>query len=97
MAISWNYSFGREGLNAHDAEGIVRVDGLSKTYGRVAALGGVGFSIHAGEILGLIGPNGAGKTTLFECVAGLEPADGKWSSAAPSGSHGNSPATHGTI
>ncbi len=57
------------------AEAIVRVDGLSKTYGRLHALEGVGFSIRAGEILGLIGPNGAGKTTLFECVAGLEPAD----------------------
>ena len=57
------------------AEAIVRVDGLSKTYGRVHALDGVGFSIWAGEILGLIGPNGAGKTTLFECIAGLEPAD----------------------
>jgi ABC-2 type transport system ATP-binding protein len=56
-------------------EAIVRVDDLSKTYGRVHALEGVGFSIRAGEIFGLIGPNGAGKTTLFECVAGLEAAD----------------------
>jgi ABC-2 type transport system ATP-binding protein len=56
-------------------EAIVRVDDLSKTYGRVHALQDVGFSIRAGEILGLIGPNGAGKTTLFECVAGLEAAD----------------------
>jgi ABC-2 type transport system ATP-binding protein len=64
-------------VSAHKAaEAIVRVDDLSKTYGRLRALEGVGFSIRAGEILGLIGPNGAGKTTLFECVAGLEPADG---------------------
>jgi ABC-2 type transport system ATP-binding protein len=63
-------------LGAHNSvEAIVRVDGLSKSYGRVRALEAVGFSIRAGEILGLIGPNGAGKTTLFECVAGLEPAD----------------------
>jgi ABC-2 type transport system ATP-binding protein len=54
---------------------IVRVDGLSKRYGRIRALDDVAFSIGAGEILGLIGPNGAGKTTLFECVAGLEAAD----------------------
>lgn len=63
-------------MGAHNCvEAIVRVDGLTKTYGRVHALEGVGFSICAGEILGLIGPNGAGKTTLFECVAGLEAAD----------------------
>jgi len=63
-------------VGAHNpAQAIVRVDGLSKTYGRLHALEDVGFSIRAGEILGLIGPNGAGKTTLFECVAGLEPAD----------------------
>lgn len=62
---------GPEGI----AEAVVRVDGLTKTYGFVHALEGVGFSIRTGEILGLIGPNGAGKTTLFECVAGLEAAD----------------------
>jgi ABC-type multidrug transport system fused ATPase/permease subunit len=57
------------------AQANVRVDGLSKRYGRIHALESVGFSIRPGEILGLIGPNGAGKTTLFECVAGLEAAD----------------------
>jgi ABC-2 type transport system ATP-binding protein len=57
------------------AEAGVRVDGLSKSYGRIRALESVGFSIRPGEILGLIGPNGAGKTTLFECVAGLEAPD----------------------
>lgn len=54
---------------------VIRVTGLSKTYGRIRALENVGFTVRSGEILGLIGPNGAGKTTLFECVAGLEPAD----------------------
>jgi ABC-2 type transport system ATP-binding protein len=57
------------------AQPVVRVTGLSKTYGRVTALADVCLSIRAGEILGLIGPNGAGKTTLFECVAGVQPAD----------------------
>jgi ABC-type glutathione transport system ATPase component len=47
----------RKGVGAcNSTEAIVRVDGLSKTYGRVHALEDVGFSIRAGEILGLIGP-----------------------------------------
>jgi ABC-2 type transport system ATP-binding protein len=64
-------------LSAHTTVqgAVVRVEGLSKSYGRVRALDDVGFSVCTGEILGLIGPNGAGKTTLFECVAGLEAAD----------------------
>jgi ABC-2 type transport system ATP-binding protein len=54
---------------------LLQVKGLSKTYGRLAALEEVEFTVRRGEILGLIGPNGAGKTTLFECVAGVQPAD----------------------
>jgi ABC-type multidrug transport system ATPase subunit len=52
---------------------VLTVAGMSKMYGRFAALDDVGFSLRSGEILGLIGPNGAGKTTLFECLAGLLP------------------------
>jgi ABC-2 type transport system ATP-binding protein len=52
---------------------MLRVSGLSKSYGHRLALDGVAFSIRAGEVLGLIGPNGAGKTTLFECLAGVLP------------------------
>jgi ABC-2 type transport system ATP-binding protein len=51
----------------------VSVDGLAKSYGRVAALSDVSLTVRRGEVLGLIGPNGAGKTTLFECIAGLLP------------------------
>jgi ABC-2 type transport system ATP-binding protein len=57
------------------SEPVVRVNELSKTYGRVRALSNVNFSIYSGEVLGLIGPNGAGKTTLFECLAGIQPSD----------------------
>ena len=52
-----------------------RIDQLTKTYGRLAALTDVSLSIRPGEVLGLIGPNGAGKTTLFECIAGVLPCD----------------------
>jgi ABC-2 type transport system ATP-binding protein len=53
---------------------VLRVSGVSKAYGRLAALDSVSFSIRPGEVLGLIGPNGAGKTTLFECLAGVLPS-----------------------
>lgn len=54
---------------------LFEVQGLSKRFGRIAALQDVGFHVEAGEILGLIGPNGAGKSTLFECLAGVAPSD----------------------
>ena len=54
---------------------VLRLSGVTKTYGRLTALDDVSLSVRSGEVLGLIGPNGAGKTTLFECLAGLLPID----------------------
>ena len=54
---------------------LLQIASLTKFYGEQLALDGVGFSVQAGEILGLIGPNGAGKTTLLEAIAGLLPVD----------------------
>ncbi len=50
---------------------ILKVDGVTKTFGGLAALKGVSFEIGEGTILGLIGPNGAGKTTLFNVISGF--------------------------
>jgi len=50
-------------------------DSLSKHFGGVTAVSGVGFELSEGEILGFIGPNGAGKTTLFDLVSGFVAAD----------------------
>jgi ABC-2 type transport system ATP-binding protein len=52
---------------------LLQIASLNKFYGEQLALEDVGFSVQAGEILGLIGPNGAGKTTLLEAIAGLLP------------------------
>jgi ABC-2 type transport system ATP-binding protein len=49
--------------------------GIVKRYGRQAALRGVDFEAHPGELLAVIGPNGAGKTTLLSILAGILPAD----------------------
>jgi ABC-2 type transport system ATP-binding protein len=47
---------------------IVSFEGLTKTYGRTAALRGVSFDVHGGEIFGLLGPNGAGKSTVIRIL-----------------------------
>ncbi len=55
---------------------LLEVVNLSKRFGGLVALEGIGFRVREGEVLGLIGPNGAGKSTLFECLAGVLPCDG---------------------
>ena len=54
---------------------IVTVKGLTKTYGKVRAVDGIGFTVAEGEIFGFVGPNGAGKTTTWEILEGLRTAD----------------------
>ncbi len=52
-------------------EGLLRVENLSKRFGGVEAVAGVGFHVNRGEIYSLIGPNGAGKTTTFNMISGV--------------------------
>jgi len=54
---------------------LLRVEGLSKSYGGVHAVRGVSFALKAGEILALIGPNGAGKSTCFDMLNGQNVPD----------------------
>jgi branched-chain amino acid transport system ATP-binding protein len=57
---------------------MLEVQGLSKRFAGVQALGDVSFAVETSTILGLFGPNGAGKTTCFQCVAGgLAPDRGR--------------------
>ena len=50
---------------------VIEADGLTKRYGSAAAVNGISFTVHRGEIFGLLGPNGAGKTTTILMMLGL--------------------------
>lgn len=54
---------------------LLKVTGLSKRFGSVAALDGVGFELRAGEIHSLLGENGAGKSTTIKCITGVHRPD----------------------
>jgi branched-chain amino acid transport system ATP-binding protein len=54
---------------------LLQVSRLTKRFGGLTAVAGLGFELREGEILGLIGPNGAGKTTTFNIIAGACGAD----------------------
>ncbi|MCL0057350.1 ABC transporter ATP-binding protein [Dehalococcoidia bacterium] len=59
-------------------EAILRVENLSKSYGRFAAVKEVSFELRRGEVFGFLGPNGAGKTTTIKvCTGLLKPSAGR--------------------
>ena len=54
---------------------MIKIKGLSKSFGDKKILDNVNVSIAENSILTLVGPSGGGKTTLLRCLAGLETAD----------------------
>ncbi len=52
---------------------LLSLERVGKSFGGLAALADISFSVEAGEILGIIGPNGAGKTTLFNVITAFFP------------------------
>lgn len=62
----------------NDANTLLAIDDLHVSYGAIAALKGISFSVRRGQIVTLIGANGAGKTTLLRTISGiLRPKQGK--------------------
>lgn len=56
-------------------DAIVKVRGISKSYGDVEALRDVDLDFPRGKLTSLLGPSGCGKTTLLKIIAGLVPRD----------------------
>ncbi|MDR1885034.1 MAG: ABC transporter ATP-binding protein [Synergistaceae bacterium] len=50
---------------------ILRLGGVSRTFGGIQAVSDMSFSVERGELAGLMGPNGAGKTTVFNLITGV--------------------------
>jgi putative spermidine/putrescine transport system ATP-binding protein len=53
----------------------VRLEGVRKTYGDVAAVDGIDLDVAGGEFFTLLGPSGSGKTTTLRIIAGFEQPD----------------------
>lgn len=59
----------------HEGRAAVELSGLTKSYGRVLAVGGLDLSIAPGETVAVLGPNGAGKSTTIDMLLGLTRPD----------------------
>ncbi|WP_424982565.1 ABC transporter ATP-binding protein [Maritalea sp. S77] len=58
------------------AEHILAVENLDKSFGSVKILKDINVAIEPGDFLVLVGPSGCGKSTLLNCIAGLESSTG---------------------
>ena len=50
---------------------MIRLNQLTKRYGRFTAVDKIDLEVPSGELFGFLGPNGAGKTTTFRMIAGI--------------------------
>ncbi|MBQ3106127.1 MAG: amino acid ABC transporter ATP-binding protein, partial [Eggerthellaceae bacterium] len=61
-----------------NAEVVVRIRDLHKSFGDLHVLRGVDLDVRRGEVVVILGPSGSGKSTLLRCVNLLEePTDGQ--------------------
>lgn len=50
---------------------VLKISGISKSYGHRLILKKINFELHKSEIFGVLGPNGCGKTTIFNSIMGI--------------------------
>lgn len=58
-----------EAERCRTSDDVLRVTGISKTYGKSKVVDNVSLSVSSGTIFALLGPNGAGKTTTFNVIS----------------------------
>ncbi len=72
---------------------VLKINNLSKAYGKIKALDNLNLTIEKGNIYGLLGPNGSGKTTTLAIILSILKADSgsfEWFD----GKYGNNPRIH---
>lgn len=55
---------------------MIKVEGLTKSFGKLEVLKGISTTIHEGEVVAIIGPSGSGKSTFLRCLNLLEEPTG---------------------
>ena len=57
---------------------MIRLQGLTKRYGKFTAVHPLDLHVRKGELFGFLGPNGAGKTSTIRMIVGvLQPTEGR--------------------
>ncbi|MBP3886902.1 MAG: ABC transporter ATP-binding protein [Cellulosilyticum sp.] len=54
---------------------MLKIEGITKCYGKKEILKGIDIEINEGQCVGIIGPNGSGKSTLLSIIVGILKAD----------------------
>jgi ABC-type nitrate/sulfonate/bicarbonate transport system ATPase subunit len=71
------------GVEPRDVSAGVTLDGVTKAFGAVTALGGVSLRVEPRAVVAVVGPSGCGKSTLLELVCGLTAPDAGTVATAP--------------
>ena len=63
-------------MDAERKEMILKIEDISKKFGKTTVLRGISMEVKKGEIMGVVGASGCGKSTLLGVIAGMLAPDG---------------------